>query len=61
MSAWTLSTALWCSVIPRVQQMMARSAVAYRRASRRIWSAGTPVSRSAHSGVAAATDAWNSA
>ena len=47
MSASTLSTALWCSVMPRVQQIIARGAVAKAWASSRMASAGTPVSRSA--------------
>ena len=51
MRARTLSTALWCSVIPRVQQIIARGAVAKAWASSRMASAGTPVSRSAYSSV----------
>ncbi len=47
MSASTLSTALWCSVIPSVQQIIARRARAYSCAIVRIVAAGTPVSRSA--------------
>jgi hypothetical protein len=43
----TVSTALWCSVIPRVQQIMALGAVAYSRAVAAISSAGTPVMASA--------------
>ncbi len=49
--ARTLSTALWCSVMPSVQQIIARGAVASAWASSRIASAGTPVSRSAYSSV----------
>ena len=56
-SARTLSTALWCSVIPSVQQIMARSAVAYACATSRIASAGTPVACSARSSVHASTAA----
>ena len=56
MSAKTLSTALWCSVIPSVQQSCARSAFAYACASSRIASAGTPVTRSASSSVHGSTD-----
>ena len=51
MSARTLSTALWCSVMPSVQQIIARGAVAKAWASSRMASAGTPVSRSAYSRV----------
>ena len=51
MRARTLSTALWCSVMPSVQQIIARGAVAKAWASSRIASAGTPVSRSAYSSV----------
>ena len=50
-SASTLSTALWCSVIPRVQQIIARGAAASACARSRIAAAGTPVSRSAYSSV----------
>ena len=46
MSERTLSTALWCSVMPSVQQIIALSAVANAWASSRMASAGTPVSRS---------------
>ena len=53
--ASTLSTALWCSVMPRVQQIIARSALAYVCAASRIASAGTPVSRSAYSSVYGST------
>ena len=49
--ARTLSTALWCSVMPSVQQIIARGAVAKAWASSRMASAGTPVSRSAYSSV----------
>ena len=45
-SAKTLSTALWCSVIPSVQQSCAFSARPYACARSRIASAGTPVTRS---------------
>ncbi len=51
MSASTLSTALWCSVMPRVQQIMALGACANAWASSRMASAGTPVSCSAYSSV----------
>ena len=37
-----MSTALWCSVMPSVQQIIARGAVAKAWASSRIASAGTP-------------------
>jgi hypothetical protein len=47
MRAKTLSTALWCSVIPSVQQSWAVFAFAYACATSRIVSAGTPVSASA--------------
>ena len=60
MSEKTLSTALWCSVIPSVQQICARSALPYACASSRIASAGTPVTRSASSSVHGSTDARNS-
>ena len=49
--ARTLSTALWCSVMPSVQQIIARGAFAKAWASSRMASAGTPVSRSAYSSV----------
>ena len=55
MSASTLSTALWCSVMPSVQQIIARSALAYACAASRMASAGTPVSRSAYSSVYGST------
>ena len=57
MSARTLSTALWCSVMPSVQQIIARSAFAKAWASSRIASAGTPVSRWAYSSVYGSTPA----
>ena len=44
MSARTLSTALWCSVMPSVQQIIARGAVANAWARSRMARAGTPVS-----------------
>jgi hypothetical protein len=47
----TLSSALWCSVMPSVQQSCALPAFAYACATLRIASAGTPVSRSAYSSV----------
>ena len=56
-SARTLSTALWCSVIPSVQQIIARSAPANACAVSRIASAGTPVSRSPSASVNGSTDA----
>ncbi len=57
MRASTLSTALWCSVMPSVQQTIARSARAYACAVSRIASAGTPVSRSPSSSVNGSTEA----
>ena len=51
----TLSTALWCSVMPSVQQIMARSARANAWAASRIASAGTPVRRSPSSSVYSST------
>ena len=58
MSAKTLSTALWCSVIPSVQQSCACSAFAVRvRRARGSASAGTPVTRSASSSVHGSTEA----
>ena len=53
----TLSTALWCSVIPSVQQIIARSARANACAVSRITSAGTPVSRSPSASVNGSTEA----
>ena len=53
----TLSTALWCSVIPSVQQIMPRSARANACAVSRITSAGTPVSRSPSASVNGSTEA----
>ena len=55
MSARTLSTALWCSVMPSVQQIIARGAVAKACAISRMTAAGTPVSCSPRSSVQAAT------
>ena len=55
-SARTLSVALWCSVMPSVQQIWARSAVAYVWARSRIAAADTPVIRSASSRVYRSTD-----
>ena len=57
MSASTLSTALWCSVMPSVQHSWARSAAAKAWASSRMASAGTPVSTSPRSSVHGSTDA----
>ena len=57
MSASTLSTAFACSVIPRVQQIIARSARAKACAVSAIASAGTPVSRSPSASVNGSTDA----
>ena len=51
MSASTLSVALWCSVMPRVQQIMPFFARAKSSATSRIAAAGTPVSASARSRV----------
>ena len=56
-SASTLSTAFACSVIPSVQQIMARSARANACAVSPITSAGTPVSRSPSASVKGSTDA----
>ncbi len=56
-SAKTLSTALWCSVMPSVQQSCAFCALPYAWASSRIASAGTPVTRSASSSVHGSTEA----
>ena len=55
MIANTLSTALWCSVMPSVQQTCARSARAYAWAISRIVSAATPVMRAACSSVYGST------
>ena len=57
MSASTLSTALWCSVIPSVQQIIAFGAVANAWAISRITPAGTPVAASPRSSVQGSTDA----
>ena len=59
MSAKTLSTALWCSVIPSVQQICARSAWPSRCAGSRIASAGMPVTRAASSSVHGSTESRN--
>ena len=56
-SARTLSAALWCSVIPRVQQIIARSAFAYACATSRITSAGIPVTSAPRSSVQSITEA----
>ncbi len=55
MRARTLSTALWCSVMPSVQQIMARGARAKVWAISRMTAAGTCVSRSPRSSVQPAT------
>ena len=61
MSDSTLSTPLWCSVMPRVQHSWARSAQAKAWASSRMASAGTPVSISPRSSVHSSTAAAYSA
>ena len=57
MSDSTLSTPLWCSVMPSVQHSWARSAVAQAWASSTMASAGTPVTASPRSSVHSSTDA----
>ncbi len=57
MRARTLSTALWCSVMPRVQQSWARSARAQVCAISAMTSAGTPVTAAPRSRVQSSTDA----
>ena len=59
-SASTLSVALWCSVMPSVQQIIPFSARAYASATSLIAAAGTPVSASARSSVYASTQRANS-
>ena len=57
----TLSTPLWCSVIPSVQQICAVFALPKACASSRIASAGTPVTLLPCSSVHSSTDAAYSA
>ena len=57
----TLSTPTWCSVMPSVQQIIARSARAKACAVSRIISAGTPVMRSPSASVYGSTCAAYSA